>query len=293
MDDNLNFTQKDKATVDGKAYELNGHIILDCYSKSTGRVFLSASFKDSTLAELDGLFRTFNADRNLESEGNYSNNEMNGVWKYWNTHGLLTDSVIYRDGIRVAFANYEYFFKRLTLQQYFGFESVKNNLLSMRYSFTDSLKNTFSEKEIGFYEGKPVILQEADFTGQTGILKINDSTGALKNTEAVNSRVLSEATFPGGDGEWRQFMVQNLNPIVPVNKNAPDGTYTVFIKFIVEPDGSLTNIESENDPGYGTAGEAMRVLKLSPKWKPANQYGRYVRAYRRQPISFMVESSIR
>ena len=239
------------------------------------------------------MFSTYYADLNPESEGNYRRNEMDGVWKYWNNRGYVTDSAIYQNGTRVAYGKYEYYFKETTLAELFAPDRSKDNLRSFRYSFTDSLKNTFFEKEVGFYDNKPVTRQEADFTGNKGTLKIYDSTGALIETEAVTDRKLEEATFQGGDAEWRIFMQKNLNGSVPVDKSAPEGTYTVVMKFIVESDGTLTDIAPESNPGYGTAEEALRVIKLSPKWKPANQYGRFVRAYRRQPITFLVEVETR
>ncbi|MBP6287320.1 MAG: hypothetical protein KTQ13_03595 [Ferruginibacter sp.] len=289
MDANLNFAEKGKANVIGKAYEKDGHLVLDCFAKTTEQKFLSATFKDSTLGELDGLFRTFHINTVLESEGSYINNEMNGVWRYWDNRGFLTDSVIYSQGIRVAYAKYDYYFGRFTLGQYFGTDNMKNALHLLRYSFTDSLNNTFSEKEISFIDGKPRLNFEADFIGNRGVLKDYDSTGAFK-TDSVFDRILKEASFPGGDDEWRYFLFKNLNSSVPADSNAPDGKYTVIIKFIVDTDGTLYDIIAENDPGYGTAKEALRVIQKSPKWKPAIKYGRYFRAYRRQPITFFIES---
>jgi hypothetical protein len=65
---------------------------------------------------------------------------------------------------------------------------------------------------------------------------------------------------------------------------------TVIVKFIVNRDGTLRNISAENyqQDSYCIA-EAIRVIKVSPKWIPAYQNGRKVNAYRRQPITFLFE----
>ena len=96
-----------------------------------------------------------------------------------------------------------------------------------------------------------------------------------------------EASFPGGNDGWRKFLVKNLNGNVPGNHNAPVGRYTVTLNFVVDKDGSISNITA-TDPGYGTYAEAIRVLKLSPKWKPGIQNGRLVKSWRRQNITFDV-----
>ncbi|MGK4566019.1 energy transducer TonB [Flavobacterium sp. 3HN19-14] len=59
----------------------------------------------------------------------------------------------------------------------------------------------------------------------------------------------------------------------------------VIVQFVVEKDGSLTDIKVVRDLGYGTGAEAIRVLKSAPKWKPGIQNGRAVRVLFSLPIS--------
>ncbi len=96
-----------------------------------------------------------------------------------------------------------------------------------------------------------------------------------------------QAEFPGGSEGWRKFLIKNLKSNVPGKHNAPAGKYTVTLTFVVDKDGSISNI-SAIDPGYGTMQEAIRVLKKSPKWKPGIQNGRTVKSYRTQRITFDV-----
>lgn len=58
----------------------------------------------------------------------------------------------------------------------------------------------------------------------------------------------------------------------------------VFVTFVVEKDGSLTDIKVLRDIGYGTGKEAIRVLKSSPKWIPGEQNGKKVRVQYSLPI---------
>ena len=106
----------------------------------------------------------------------------------------------------------------------------------------------------------------------------------------IFTKVEVEAGFPGGDAAWRNYLQKNLNTEVPADNGAAEGTYTVIVKFVVSKDGSLSDITCESDPGFGVCEEAKRVIKRTKNWTPAIQNGRNVNAYRRQPITFLVQS---
>jgi periplasmic protein TonB len=67
------------------------------------------------------------------------------------------------------------------------------------------------------------------------------------------------------------------------------GTYTVQVKFLVEKDGSIADVQALNDPGYGLGKAAVDVVKKGPKWNPGIQNGKQVRSYHTQPITFVVQ----
>ncbi len=75
---------------------------------------------------------------------------------------------------------------------------------------------------------------------------------------------------------------------LPVNKGAPPGKYTVVISFIVDKEGALSDIKAENDPGYGTAEEAIRMIAKGPSWIPAKQNGLKVIYRHKQSITYLV-----
>ena len=106
----------------------------------------------------------------------------------------------------------------------------------------------------------------------------------------VFTQVEKDATFRGGIEEWKDFLAKNLNSKVPTKQKAPAGTYTVIIKFIVAKSGEVSDVVAETNLGYGMEAEVIRVIKKSPAWNPARQNGRMVNAYRRQPITFQVNS---
>ncbi len=96
------------------------------------------------------------------------------------------------------------------------------------------------------------------------------------------------AEFPGGIPAWTKYLERNLNRDLPVDNGAPPGKYTVVVSFIVDKNGGISEVKAENDPGFGTKDEAVRVIKRGPNWKPAIQNGRQVIYRHKQSITFLV-----
>jgi len=94
-----------------------------------------------------------------------------------------------------------------------------------------------------------------------------------------------EAEFKGN---WKEYLERNLNSEIPIHNGAPVGFYIVIIQFIVGAEGHVMDAKALTTHGYGMEQEALRVIKNSPPWNPADQNGRKVKAYRKQMITFQV-----
>lgn len=117
------------------------------------------------------------------------------------------------------------------------------------------------------------------------------STNKPQNVASVSDTFSIQqeaAEFEGGQLAWLNFIRSNLNPEVPINNGAPEGAYNVVLAFVIDKEGYISDITVEKDPGYGMAQEAIRVLKKSPKWKPATQNGRTVKFRHKQSFAFRV-----
>ena len=107
----------------------------------------------------------------------------------------------------------------------------------------------------------------------------------------IFNKVEVEASFPGGEAAWRRYLQNNLDANTPIDNGAPEGTYSVIVRFIVSKDGSISDVVAETKHGYGMEAEAVKIIKKGPKWTPALQNGRNVNAYRRQPVTFVVSEN--
>ena len=106
--------------------------------------------------------------------------------------------------------------------------------------------------------------------------------------EKIFTEVQEPASFPGGQMAWQKYLMRNLNVAVPVKNGAAPGKYAVKLNFIVDDKGIVSRVKIDNDPGYGTAEEAMRIIKNGPTWIPAKQNGYVVTSLVKQTITFVV-----
>jgi periplasmic protein TonB len=144
-------------------------------------------------------------------------------------------------------------------------------------------------------------LQNA-LTGQTttpattGGSILSNTAGVVGGNETVTTPTDTNGTgivlapdekpdFPGGIAKFRQKVADNFR--------APDiesqSTIKVTVSFVVEKDGSITNIKILKDPGYGAGKEAVRVLNaIKTKWKPGKVKGQPVRTAFTLPIAIQI-----
>lgn len=136
--------------------------------------------------------------------------------------------------------------------------------------------------------------------GKDGVVVIttkkNASSQRIANAMEVKPgyKIFTEtqtpAHFPGGEEAWQKYLQRNLNRDMIVEKGGPPGKYTAEVSFIVDKEGNLSDIHAENDPGYGTREEAVRIIEKGPKWVPAEQNGKKVIYKHKQKITWMVSS---
>ncbi|WP_456315018.1 energy transducer TonB [Pseudomonas shirazensis] len=103
----------------------------------------------------------------------------------------------------------------------------------------------------------------------------------------VNTAVLDKMPeFPGGIAKFYTYVGNNFTrPELDAER-----TLKVYVSFVIEKDGSITDIMVRNDPGYGVGKEAIRVLKsLKTKWSPGILNGKAVRTAYNLPITVKSE----
>lgn len=105
-----------------------------------------------------------------------------------------------------------------------------------------------------------------------------------ENPNQIFTAVEQQPVFPGGDAGFNKYLSKSIHYPAIARENNVQGR--VIVQFVVERDGSLTDIKVVRGIGSGCDEEAIRALKASPKWKPGIQNGRPVRVQYSVPVAF-------
>ena len=93
--------------------------------------------------------------------------------------------------------------------------------------------------------------------------------------------------FPGGAAKMMEYIQKNMK--YPMMARESDIQGRVFVNFVVEPDGSISNVAVLRGIGGGCDEEAVRVVQSMPKWNPGKQRGTAVRCAFTVPIIFKLQ----
>ncbi len=161
------------------------------------------------------------------------------------------------------------------------------------------LKDKDAMAKFGITDAKGVILITTKSSGKTIHLKL-DSVPSAKGQFQPSAKgefhpaviivdpalpmVEDMPEYPGGMEAMMKFVAENLKYPQQMQKEKVEGR--VLLSFVVEKDGSVTNIEEVKSPHPVLTEEAIRVVKLMPKWKPGKQDGKEVRVQFNLPITF-------
>ncbi|MBR5635066.1 MAG: energy transducer TonB [Prevotella sp.] len=105
--------------------------------------------------------------------------------------------------------------------------------------------------------------------------------------EKVFEVVEQMPSFPGGDAALMQYLSNNIKYPVVAQENGVQGR--VVVSFVVEKDGSITDVKVVRSVDPSLDKEAQRVVKSMPKWIPGKQNGSAVRVKYNVPVSFKLQ----
>lgn len=94
-------------------------------------------------------------------------------------------------------------------------------------------------------------------------------------------------SFPGGEVKLVEYIAKNLNYPQEAIEKGIEGR--VFVGFIIDVDGSVTDVKLLRGIGGGCDEEAIRVIKSLPKWRPAKQNGVFSRVSYQIPVNFKLD----
>jgi TonB family protein len=251
---------------------------------SNDKLLSEGYYVDNALKKPTGPFRSFDSLGHLLSRGYYLNGKKYGIWKYWYPEGKLSDSVFYKDNIIT--------FERSYYQDGNILETIDTDstgkTLSQSFWNDGSLKME-GEMVAGEKHGLwKVHVPEQDLIQE--VMFIKDSVASV-NCKTGNGKPVKEciyekdADMKGGIKAWQGYLLAALTHYMKLHgTGACEGR--VVVRFIIDKDGKIIEprVVSSSNPALNNT--ALEIIRRGPRWNPAIQYNRKVKAYREQPITF-------
>jgi periplasmic protein TonB len=128
---------------------------------------------------------------------------------------------------------------------------------------------------------------DIDFKPDDKTVAITDIKNDSNIEEAVPDvfeRVEVSPQFEGGEKAWGKYLEKNLNYPEEAQRLGAEGR--IYVQFIVDTEGNISDAKVIKGVGFGLDEEALRVVKNAPKWKPGKQRGRPVKVKMVIPITF-------
>jgi len=142
--------------------------------------------------------------------------------------------------------------------------------------FSENKNESFDPKlafdDLGYKIGKHVVIEQ-DLVLKGEVFDITDK----------------DASFIGGNIEMQKFINEKI--VFPEDAKKFGDQGTVYVSFVVEPDGSITNVSIERGVSYSIDSEAKRVVRAFPKWNPGEVNFKPVRTRVRLPITFEIKEN--
>lgn len=121
----------------------------------------------------------------------------------------------------------------------------------------------------------------------SGLKESNEKVFTKEQTDDVYTYCDQMPEFPGGMEALTNYMVTNIKYPEAAKKNGVHGK--VYIQFIVDKDGSLTDIHATKTLDKELDNEAIRVIKMMPKWNPGRDKGQPVKVQIVMPVVFALK----
>ncbi len=247
-----------------------------------------AHFADYACTLFDGPYTAFNKKQKIITNGRYINNKKTGIWKSFANDGKLIDSALYRDGFIFGIALTWYNDGSVSDSLFFEKEGKgtgkgfwPDGKPKDSGSFLRGKKNDLWT----YYSKSGIKCQEVKYEADSALSFIcYDETG---NVQTDNCYYEKEATFKGGDKAWLKYLLGKLGAAKYPDAYFQGRSYgIVYVQFIVGADGKIIDAFTINSVDKELDEIALKIIQQSPRWEPAVQFNRNVKAYRKQPITF-------
>ena len=252
--DTVYFNEKWKETIKGKSVyyriikKIDSKYVVEDH-QINGNLFEKAEYSSIHPYVKDGYCKEYYPNDSLKYKGIYLNNMLQGKFCSYSSDGVLISEETYKDNLLDGLSIY----------------------------YTDGIDSGYVERDY---------LQ--------GVLLSTNEKNVFKKQKKVEKETAPQVfmplevspEYPGGDKARLEFLKKNLH--YPKKARAADIKGTVYVAFTIEIDGTVFNPIVKRDIGGGCGDEALRIVKLMPKWRPGMQNSKPVKTKFVMPIKFIL-----
>jgi TonB family protein len=270
------------------AYPYKGSWACEDYNVSEQYLANYIVFADQKLTTLNGSFFKFYPNGKVRISGLCLNNKREGLWLDYSEGGNLIDSCYYHNDLPVG-THYS-FYQSGKVAKIAVYDTIGNGIGSVtRYYENGALKQTgFYSKSVFrdslwhyYYPDGKISFVEKFAEGICIETKCFDEDGTAK--DSCQAEIMPQ--FPGGNKALSKFLHRNIKwpyGLEFTNTNSA----SVIATFVVDTDGSITDIKIKKHVARAFDDEVIRVIKKMPRWIPGKEYNNPVRIYYTLPVSF-------
>jgi len=306
LDHNKKICPADEAVFLRKVIKQGDLWHVEDYYANEKKEEMEGDYLDSALTLGDGMFYWYYPNGKFKGKGRYANGKKQGAWRHYYENGSLEDSGFYKSGVpcKLAYKWHEngkiamngiyddsgngtgtetFYDDDGTMDSYGKFVNGYKKDSTWTYFFKNG---KLAAKEY-YSAGK---MQKMDYYNREGIL---DSTVAIMDKPGDTDRV-DEDEIVYAHTMLMPFSPYNINEYLSKNINYPDEAREhdiegrIDVKFIIDEEGNINDVKSMLHQELRTSleNEAVRVVKIMPKWNPGRLHNRPVKVYFVLPVSF-------
>lgn len=272
-----------------KSWQEKGKYRVMLYNAKKGNLLQSAWYKDKNLREPDGIFETFHENGMAKDSGLFEKKVKQGTFKGWYEDGELQYIYHYRNGIKID-TSYE-LSNNGSLSEITIADKEGNGIFQVYHK--NGTIRLIGRVKNGKREGQFVFKAE-DGSKIMDLVYVKDSVIQAQcfNTDGVTplgGECVFERVpeFPGGVKGWTNFLGYYLKyPENAINRNIQG---VVRVQFMVFKDGSIDGLKIISSPDESLSEEVIRLMRESPRWKPARQFNEPVLYRHVQEVVFKLQ----
>ncbi len=270
----------------------DGHYFVQDFLLETGKKIQQQYLDGKDSSTPIGPYLSYHKNGNPREKGSFNMGKRIGIWTSWHSSKAISDSCFYNDAGNIQGLAKSWWEDGATMDSAFYHPDSNGHAYTWSYFSNGKLSGEgqmINKQEEGiwthYYPSGKISAKEKYAAGNCTSMECFNEDGSITAGECKPE---IEASFPGGIPAWQQYIVNSVaNRVDAMAKD--NATGKAFVLFIVGTDGKISDVRIDKSSGTALDQYALEIIKRAPRWKPAKLHNRFVKAYRKQPITFNLQ----